>query len=54
MTVVANLTVAGITRGKRYDVIDKPDRFIKIVLDNGKIGIRHIKAFDVINQDGED
>lgn len=39
MTVVANLTVAGITRGKYYDVIDKSDRFIKIVLDNGKIGV---------------
>lgn len=50
MTVVANLTVAGITRGKHYDVIDKSDRFIKIALDNGKIGIRHINAFDVVKK----
>lgn len=45
---VANLTVAGITRGNRYDVIEKSDRFIKIVLDNGKLGVRHIKAFDFV------
>lgn len=45
---IANLTVAGITRGRRYDVIDESDRFIKIVLDNGKIGVRAIKAFDIV------
>lgn len=50
MTVIANLTVAGITRGKHYDVIDKTDRFIKIVLDNGKIGVRHINAFDIVKK----
>lgn len=50
MTVVANLTVAGITKGKWYDVIDKSDRFIKIVLDDGRIGVRHIKAFDVVKR----
>lgn len=50
MTVVSKLTVAGITRGKHYDVIDISDRFIKIVLDDGKIGMRHIKAFDVVNK----
>lgn len=48
MVAVANLTVAGITRGNRYDVIEKSDRFIKIVLDNGKIGVRHIKAFNFV------
>lgn len=48
MTVVANLTVAGITKGKYYDVIDKVENFIKIVLDNGTIGVRHIKAFDIV------
>jgi len=48
MVVIANLTVAGIIRGKQYDVIDKSDRFIKIVLDDGKIGVRHIKAFDIV------
>lgn len=47
MVAIANLTVAGITKGNRYDVIEKADRFIKIVLDNGKIGIRHIGAFDM-------
>lgn len=48
MTVVANLTAAGITKGKRYDVIDKSERFIKIVLDNGKIGVCLFKAFDIV------
>lgn len=51
MTVVANLTVVGITRGKQYDVIDKSDRFVKIVLDDVKIGVRHIKAFDIVKSD---
>lgn len=45
---VVNLTVEGIIRGNRYDVIEKSDRFIKIVLDNGKVGVRNIKAFDFV------
>lgn len=48
---IFDLTVAGITRGKQYDVIDKSDKFIKIVLDDGKIGIRHINAFDIVKSD---
>lgn len=49
MVVEANLSVVGITRGKRYDVIDKSNNLIKTVLDDGKIGIRHIGAFNVIS-----
>lgn len=45
---IANLTLAGTTRGKRYDVIGESDRFIKIILDDGKIGIRIIKAFNIV------
>lgn len=48
IVAIANLTVAGITRGNFYDVIEKSDRFIKIVLDNGKVGVRHIKAFEIV------
>lgn len=47
IVAIESLTVAGITKGNRYDVIEKSDRFVKIVLDNGKIGIRHIGAFDM-------
>ncbi len=44
---IANLTVAGITKGNQYDIIERSNNFIKIILDNGKIGIRHIKAFNI-------
>ncbi len=44
---IANLTVAGITKGNHYDIIERSNNFIKIILDNGKIGIRHIKAFNI-------
>lgn len=47
MIAIANLSVAGITKGNRYDVIAKADKFVKIVLDNGKVGLRHMKAFDL-------
>lgn len=46
IVAVANLSVAGITRGNSYDVLDKSIRFIKIVSNNEKVGVRHIKVFD--------
>ena len=42
MIIEAKFTAAGMTRGKRYDVIDL------IVLDGGIIGIRHRCNFNII------
>lgn len=47
MIAIATLSVAGITKGDRYDVIERDGNFIKIVLDDGRIGFRHIGAFDI-------
>lgn len=54
MTIEAKLTSTGMTRGKRYDVICESDHFYKIVLDSGKVGVRHKHAFDIVNPDKED
>lgn len=49
MIIEAKFTAAGMTRGKRYDVIDLiNDRYYKIVLDGGIIGIRHRCNFNIV------
>ena len=47
MVVIAKYTTCGMTRGKKYDVIEKGERCYKIVLDDGSIAYRFKKAFDV-------
>ena len=54
MVVEAKLTTTGMTAGKRYDVIRQgdmliKDAMIKIVLDDGTIGLRSFSAFTVVN-----
>ena len=50
MTVEVKFTTAGMTKGKRYDVIEenKSINCYKIVLDNGTIAFRHKCGFNVI------
>lgn len=49
MTAIATLTVAGVTRGTRYRVLGMSGGLIRIMLDDGTIGLRHIKAFNLTN-----
>ena len=49
MIVVKSLiSDKGLTIGKRYKVIDSYNDHIKIILDNGKVGIRNINDFEVV------
>ena len=52
MTVEAKFTTAGMTRGKRYDVIEvgKYINAYKIVLDDGTVAFRHKCGFKIINK----
>lgn len=51
MTVEAKFTTAGMTKGKRYDVIEENKNFgYKIVLDDGTIAIRHKCGFSVVEK----
>lgn len=52
MVVEAQLTVAGVTKGKRYNVIEKikPINCYKIKLDDGTIGVRHRCGFKVVKE----
>lgn len=53
MSLIAKLTAAGMTAGKKYDVIKQDgdmfikNRLVKIVLDDGTVGLRLFSAFDV-------
>lgn len=52
MTVEAKFTVAGMTKGKRYDVIEE-NKYVncyKIVLDDGTVAFRHKCGFIVVNE----
>lgn len=51
MTVEAKFTTAGMTKGKRYDVLqDLPDyESVVIALDDGTIAVRRNCAFNFIN-----
>ena len=46
MKVKALYSTCGMTSRKCYDVIDESVSYYKIVLDNGKIGIRHKCGFE--------
>jgi len=50
MVVEAKFTTAGMTKGKRYDVIEEKKTIngYKIVLDNGKIAVRHKCGFKIV------
>ena len=52
MTVKAKLTAVGMTRNKKYDVIENNDKLncYKIVLDDGTIAYRIRTAFDVVSK----
>lgn len=45
MIAIAKLTVAGITKDQRYLVLGSQGNFIKIRLNDQRIGLRHKKAF---------
>ena len=51
MTVEAKFTTAGMTKGKRYDVIEerKSVNGYKIVLDDGTVAVRHKCGFDIVD-----
>lgn len=53
MIVEAKFTTAGMTKGKRYDVIQTLDSIdsIVIVLDDGTVAVRHLCAFEIIDTD---
>lgn len=50
MTVEARFTTCGMTKGKRYEVIEeiKGINSYRITLDDGTIGVRHRCAFTII------
>ena len=52
MTVEAKFTTAGMTKGKRYDVIEekKCANAYKIVLDDGTVAYRHKCGFKVVKE----
>lgn len=47
-TVIANITRAGLTKGKEYKVIDRYGDSIRIVLDNGKQAFRNVNNFEFV------
>lgn len=51
ITVEAKFTTAGMTKGKRYDVIQKLDSIdsVVIALDDGIIAVRRMCAFDIVD-----
>lgn len=48
MKAVANLTVAGLIKGKTYSVLGMNGGYVRIQLSNGDVVLRHIKAFNLI------
>lgn len=52
MTVEAKFTTAGMTKGKKYDVIEerKCINVYKIVLDDGTVAFRHKCAFIIVHE----
>lgn len=52
MTVEAKFTTAGMTKGKRYDVIEvrRCINAYKIVLDDGAVAFRHKCGFKVVKE----
>ena len=55
MTVEAKFTTAGMTKGKRYDVIEekKSVNGYKIVLDDGTVAVRHKCGFEIVDNTEE-
>lgn len=55
MTVEAKFTTAGMTKGKRYDVIEEKKSIngYKIVLDDGTVAVRHKCGFNVVESSNE-
>lgn len=57
MNLIAKVTAAGMTAGKKYNVIKQDgdmfikNRLVKIILDNGDIGLRLFSTFDIAEED---
>lgn len=46
-TATAILDMEGITKGRHYNIIERDGNFIRIILDDGRIGFFHVGAFEI-------